>query len=703
MQMLKRKSKTMFFAALIVSLVVSLLLPAVISTSYAASTNVIKPVYITSKSYVKLESADIIPSSKGTTASFTVTFYNGDAAAINLQDYWARLSSTAGSKYTLQLVESDKTKKTVPSKTSVTLTYYSDIASNVPLSNLILKVIKFDFSVAGYERAVANFKFPSTYTNDVKVNGFKPVKMNGTNVNMRVNKSIISAGSKNNEINIELVMRNTGQFTVSLSNFNFYIQASNGAIYKLESNTESGQSITLRPQILETLKLNVELPVSIKTSGMKLIAAQSFGEAASLVNVPVAKFQLGLKAPSNNGSSAVKYEYINGDNSYEIQMNSIEKTPWKSNDNIVGVLSITNKGAKSAPLPNITGAFFVDDSVEVDTTLIPLSKEIVIGAKSTVTAYYYSSVPSTLNTSNLEFKLYEVEGEKKTELADLKTSTSTTPANIAIGSTFEIKEYGENATAQVTDVRVYEGQNNNLYTIYMDVTNNQNKPLATLNLAGYLQTASNNVFDTKITKTTNTINTGKKEQIIVTAEVPKNTDLTGANLVLGLAFNDKGLVKSNEADVLGFVKSAKFSLPEDVKATTLLSDIKVGPYTINFTSIIAHLDGEFIKLDLNSTVARDANYDGFTNKKFTIALEDESTNIKMLELPFEIDAATGNYVWKSDSSNYTRINEDMTNKLVSKTFTLNIYEEINGYKKKLVSKNITWSPYFNWADPNVTY
>ncbi|WP_338553398.1 hypothetical protein [Paenibacillus sp. KS-LC4] len=700
------KLKWRFYVGML--LVVALLFPTLPAMSEAASTaSSIKPVYINSNSYVKLDSADILSTSKGKTASFTITFYNGGSKAINLQDYWFRLASTSGTKYTLYMLDSDKTKKTVQANSNVTLTFYSELPSSMTLPKLIFKVVKFDFSVAGYEKTLGQFKFPADYSTDVKAGGYSSVKLNSTPVNIRISKSTMSTSTDNNTVNIELAMRNTSSSELSIANLQFLAQSAAGGMYKMKvTSTTSGtaDAIVLRPKILETIKLSITLPKSVSTKGQKLVITQGIssgtGEGASSLSLPVSKIGYNLKTA--NTATSTSYEYIKDDYTYKMNVASIQRNTWGGEDSLIGKLVITNTSSKTAPIPAIEGSLYLGDKAAVKTTIIPFTNPVAIPAKSSITIYYTGTVPTTTSLTDLKLKLFEKSGESQTELAALKTPAAIVPKSIAIGSENNVNDIGENFAVNVMKTQLLEGNSNNLYAVYLDVTNKQSRAIATSKLVGFLKTADGDKYDIKLLKTSNLINPGKKEQIIVTTEVPKQLDLTGASVVLGSAFNAQGIVKKDDAEISGFVNPVSYALPQYSQTiTSEFNKVQVGPYTINMDNIITYLTDDKIDVDFSGQVTKDLSYEGFSAKKFTFAIEDQSTNISMINAPFELEGAggtAGQYVWKV-GNNYTNIVQSVTDKLVAKTIQLNIYEEINGYKTKLVSKNIKWSAYLNWADP----
>lgn len=692
----KNVNKIHYMFALL--LIVMLVLPGMSSTSAAASaTTTPKPVYITSNSYIKLDNADVMPSSKGRTASFTVTYYNGGNSPINLQDYWLRLTSTSGTKYIAYLIESDKTKKSVPSKSNVTLTYYSEVPSTVSLSDLVLKVVKFDFSVSGYERTMGKFTFSSNYNNAVKVNGYKSVKLNNSSLNLRVDKSTVSQGTDNTIINLELAMRNTSNYELTLSNLAFFIQSSKGDMYQMKTVADSSQGILLRPQILEKVKLTITLPSTVSTTNLKLVTSQTVGEAGNSVTLPIAKFLLSLKT---SNTTTNEYEYVKGEYTYKVKVESIQRYSWANQDNVISKLTITNMNSKIAPIPSISSVFYLGDSAEIQTKPIPVESQVSIGSKGSTTVYYYAAVPSNTNLTELKMKLFEKDGETQRELAALKTPTATAIKSVAKGTINSINDFGDKLSIVAREARLMLGSSNNLYVVYLDVINNQDFAVATSKLAGYIETASGIKYNVSVVKTDNIISPTKKEQVMITAQIPKGINLTDANLVLGSGFTDEGIAKTNDSVVKGFVNAARYSLPETLKTKDVFSDIKIGAYEINIDNIVAQFNSDKIDIDLSGDIERDYNYEGFSNKKLLAVIEDESINLVMSQVPIEIETGTSQYLWQL-GSNYSNIVQDISGKLSSKDIHFNIYEEINGYKVKLVSKPIRWSAYLNWADPAV--
>lgn len=693
--MIKEKLFRRLALVLALMLVVPFVAAPVSNVSYAASSaSTIKPIYITAKSYVKLETADLIPSSNGNTLSYTVTFHNNDSKTIQLIDYWTNLTSTSGVKYSIKLIDSDKTKKEVVAGGTATLTFYAEVPASISISSLIIKLIKFDFSVSGYEKTLGKFTFGTGYSNDINTNGYKAAKISNTTVNMRVNKAYLSTGVEDNDIEIELVMRNTGKYNMTLTNYKFYLQTAAGALYQLDIDTDHTESIILKSNILETVDLSLELPATIKTAGAKLVVVQSVGETTSAVNIPVGAFKLGFTA---SNLSTNQYLYKNGSYSYQLSVASINKLPGSTNNNIIAKVTVKNTGTAAAPIPDVTGALYIDKTSEITTKVIPLTTQVSIPANSSVDVYYYGALPNSYTYSSLQFKLYEVDGETKRELAALATTTPVAPKSISSGNSYEVNSGSDKATATVVNTRMYEGDYGNMFAVFMDISNTNTRAKLTDKWTGYIELPDGSLYEAKIVKTTKSINPSQKEQIILTAEVPKSVDVTGATLLLGLGFNDTGLVNNDDA-VTGYIHAARFQLPVKDAATDDFSAIKVGPFGIDITYLNAYVKSNtLLNLAVGSTVTRDLVYDGFSSNKITISLEDETTNNVMYEKVIELDGSTSDTIWKT-GSNYTELTQDMTNKRVPSAFTLNVYEELNGYKFKLVSKEIEWSIGTNWAE-----
>lgn len=681
---------------MLVSLFVAfaMLLSAIPVSFAAASSSVNKKVYVTKASYVQLTDASIVPSANGATASFTFEFYNGDSSAINLVDYWARLKSKSGTKYTLTLL--DKTnKKTISPKSSTTLTFYSAVGSKVTLDQLILNFVKFDFSVSGYERTIGSFTFPAGYNNDIGLGGYKTVKISSSNVNMRIDQNTVSKTKDYYNVNLSFVARNTSQFGVAIPEYNYYLKTSSG-LYKLKLKNTSDSNLTLEPAVLNSIRLTGSIPNTVSTSGWKLVITQKLGTESSQVELPVASFMVPFSLDTTPGTA--KQTFTDEKGTYEVELQSVQRMPWGNDDNVIAKLSIKNKESVYLPLPDLTGTMQLDENITINGQTVKNAGDIGLAPGASTTVTFISKLPYGYNWKKFELQLNEKSGTEDVQVAEVTRSAITDIYSVDAGKVYTQKSIGSEMSVKVTDVRTYKGDTTDTYAVFMDVTNNQTRSKVMPQWTGYFKSASGNYYEATIQKTATSVTPGNKEQIIVYTQLPNNVSRDGLQLLLGEAIDVNGLLKGATGTPTGYIRGVLFGLSAENTDLTNNHAIKVGPYNIDFNYFNVFADGDSLELDIGSKMQRDYTYDGFTQPKLTMELEYEPAGDVLWTKTINLEGKADNSLTWKVGDNYTSLSEKMTENKYWSTYTLNVYETVNGSKKKLFSKDIQFSSLINWLD-----
>ncbi|WP_138753713.1 hypothetical protein [Paenibacillus sinopodophylli] len=684
------------FISLLVALTV--LLTAIPISGAAAVTAVNKRVYLSGTSYVELTDANLMPSSKGGTASFTFTIYNGDSTTINLVDYWARLKTKSGTSYTLTLLDKESKKKVSP-KSSTTLTYYSEVAASVTLDKLLLNFIKFDFSVAGYEKTIGQFTFPTNYSNVVKAGGFKSIKINNTAVNTRVDKVSVTKVNDIYNINISYIARNTSKLGVTLPEYAYYMKTSKG-LFQLKLKNTTDQNKLLEPTVLNTISLTGLIPNTVPTTGWQLIITQKIGAAESgQVELPVAAFEVPVKI-STTTTSSTKQTFTDDNGQYEVELQSVQRFPWNNDDNVIAKLVITNKEKVYLPLPSLAGTMVVDDNITIESQAIKNTGDIGLAPGASTTVTYIGKLPYEYQWKKFLLKLNQTVKEEKLLVAEVTKSVITPIYSVVSGNAYTQISNGSQMTVKVTDVRTYKGNTSDIYAVYMDVSNNQTRSNLLPLFAGYFKTVSGNYYDAKIVKSSNAISPANKDQYIVYTELPANVSSEGLQLLLGEAFDENGLIKVSNGTPKGYIRAVLFGLPEEKLDTNSYVDLQVGPYQLdlNYFNVFAYED--LLALNVGGVVTRDYSYNGFSQSKLLFELEYEPTNDVIWSQVLDMEGKSeGSIQWKV-GENYNAINKPMTTNRYWSSYSLNVYETFNGSKKKLFTKQVQMSSTINWLDGN---
>ncbi|WP_127499062.1 hypothetical protein [Paenibacillus glycanilyticus] len=683
-------------STMLVSLFVAfVVLLSAIPVSFAASSSFVnKKVYVTKASFVQLTDASIVPSANGATASFTFEFYNGDSSAINLVDYWARLKSTSGTKYTLTLLDK-ASKKTISPKASTTLTFYSAVGSKVTLDQLILNFVKFDFSVSGYEKTIGSFTFPTGYNNDIKLGGYKTVKISSSNVNMRIDQNTVSKTKDNYNINLSFVARNTSQFGVAIPEFNYYLKTSSG-LYKLKLKNTSDSNLTLEPAVLNSIRLIGSIPNTVSTSGWKLIITQKLGTDSSQVELPVASFMVPFSLDTKPGTA--KQTFTDEKGTYEVELQSVQRMPWGNDDNVIAKLLIKNKESVYLPLPELTGTMLLDENITINGQTVKNAGDIGLAPGASTTVTFIGKLPYGYNWKKFELQLDEKSGTDNVQVAEVTKSAITDIYSIEAGKVYTQKSIGSEMSVKVTDVRTYKGDTSDTYAVFMDVTNNQSRSKVMPQWTGYFKSTAGNYYDATIQKTATPITPGNKEQLIVYTQLPSNVSRDGLQLLLGEAIDTNGLIKGTTGTPTGYIRGVLFGLPTENTELSNNHALKVGPYNIDFNYFNVYANADTLEFDIGSKVQRDYSYDGFTQSKLTMELEYEPSGDVLWTQSINLEGKSENSLTWKLGDNYNSFNKQVAENKYWDKYTLNVYETVNGSKKKLFSKDISFSSLINWLD-----
>ncbi|MBB6670614.1 hypothetical protein [Cohnella nanjingensis] len=668
----------------------------------ASSTAVASPyknISIGNQLSVKLVDSNLIPNENGNVASFTISFNNDGARDVQFIDYWARLRSNSGSQYTLTLLDADKKKSKIASKSSQTYTFYAQVGSKETLSNLNLQIIKFDFSTAGYERSLAKFTFPQGFTGTVKSGGFKAIPINNSFVNTRPDSLSLNKTLTGYKAKVKFLLRNASKVTIPLPTYDYYIQSSEGNMYKLTPTTKL-DNFMLEPGVLKEVALSADLPALSNTTAFRLVVTQNVASKdGDKINIPVGSYVIPNKQVVENTTTNTKASYSNDFGTYDAELTNLQRLPWLSSDNVVAQVVIRNKGNSYLPLPAYLGKFILDNNVNVDAKEVQNTADVGLAPGAQTIVYLYGTIPYNYALNDINITLNQKDETEEVQLLSFnQKGTAFKLPTIPVGSAYESKDNGREVAVSIDSIRTYTGASSDYVAAYVNVTNAQQRNAELNAWTGYFKTSDGVFRPAKLLKGKGNVTPGHKEQIVLYADLPKNTNTKDMQLIIGEGVNEKGYATTEEG-LLGYVNAVAFQVPGEVSASNQFQNLKVGPYTLNFSSLVTHLDVNEVKFGINVDIARDNTVDVFSPRKITMKIEDIGTGKAIISEDVEIENPQATRSWKQ-GFNTDLITKDLGSTMVGTNYMLSIYETIDGKTKLLASKSITWNPFTNWADPN---
>lgn len=309
----------------------------------------LNPVKISAKSTATLTDVNILTRDEESILTYTLTIKNGDGKTLDLLDYWSKVKTASGTKYSTTLMTKDKDKKRLSAGSSTTLTFVAKVGKNTKVSDLVFQVIKWDFSQTGYESLKGQFKVPASYLTSTPANQSKTLKVFDTPVKAKVDHVASFKSGDYNYVSVGLNLQNVGYKIFEDPKVKFVIKTSNGASYPLTADPTS-TDYKIQPQDNKTLNLMTQIPKSIKLDKIELQLIQD-DETAKL-SLPIATMQLPNVANKSLAIEANTDKYISiGSGKIAVRINGATMLQSFDEHNLSMRLVLKNTSGTTVKLP----------------------------------------------------------------------------------------------------------------------------------------------------------------------------------------------------------------------------------------------------------------------------------------------------------------------------------------------------------------
>lgn len=655
-----------------------------------AVSKVVKPIYLSKTSYFNLVDVTLSPGDNGQTAAFTLSVYNGDSREIDLTDYWFRLTTASGASYSVKMQDSKITK--VASKSKQFITFYATVGEQVKLSDLQLKVVKFDFSLAGYEKTIGSFKVPANYTNVVGVGSYKTLYFTNTTLNTKVSSASIGTSGDNNLATVNFVYNNVGKKAVNLSGYKYYILTSGGLMYEA-TPSETGD-LTVAPLVREEIQLTANIPSSVKTNGWKLLVEQSSTDNS--LTLPIGLYQIGFSNGSTSSTTTDAFDYSTSNGTYHFSLLQLLREPWENQDILTARIRIANKASKSATIPNITGYFYLDDQVKLDFKTIETTNTFGLNPNGYVDIDVYAKLPANYDFSKARIVVNNKIDDKTTSKAGELVSTSflSKLPIIAADKAYTIARDSNHMTAELNNVNVYKNTTSKVYSVQMTLTSDEKRTISPTKLVAGLVNADGEYFPATITTGEGSVNPSNKALLNIKVALPQDYNTNSLQLIVGEAVADTKYATGTTVPD-GYVNAVKFNLPGEQPITTKMRDLSLLPYNLSINTYTALVDNEVLNLTLDYDLVKDTTYNVYPNDRkllFTIEGTDtnDGTTYVYASQTVGIDADSGDTLTAGTDNKVTlKANLNYTINM-QYNFVARVYEVVDGSKKLIAEHPFYW-------------
>ncbi|MDQ1913046.1 hypothetical protein RAC89_21860 [Paenibacillus sp. GD4] len=679
------------------------------------SAPVLGSVPVAGSSSFELKDVLMLQEQKNKTVTFTVSINNEGSGDLLFIDYWVRIKTKSGQTISVRQMPQDKDKNKVSPGTRMDIGFFASVSDTTELTDLTFEFIKWDFSQSDFERKIGEIAVPESYSVLTEPGASRSILMEGNAVNTTIKKVLLTKNEKNYAPTLIVNLENVGSRSSAVPTYQYLLRTSEGYMYPLEA--KGVKDVSIHPQTNKEIELSGSVPVSVSTDGWQLVIMQHASDLK--INLPIAFFALPPVSPTDDVDTGKEYNFSNKEGTYTTQLQSLTRVPWEDQDLLTASMILSNKGDKSLPLPELAGYFMLDDAVKVEAKLIRTDKVIGLAPKAAATFQFVGKMPYTYEFGKAKLVLLEKEGTSGgsaggdsgtggsvTELLEFvhRSELMNVPYLNAF-ETYQVKSIGRSASYSARNTRIYEGETSDLLTIQLEASNLEKRAIDVTKLVAHFKTTDGTVLPAAVSEIKTKIRPDGKAVLLVSANVPKDFQTAGMQLLIGEAVTDNKLTeKDGQPDA--YVNAAGFWLPEqDTAVKDDLLEVELAPYKFSMNRIKTALGQTGVTLEFDYKLSRDMmvemNNEG---RKLVIGFEDENGKLEFTQefelKDFETASAASGAASKADDKlrlgSYKEFqikvsDSDLIYRLqFLKTYQLSIYDSYQGHKRLLAKKKVDW-------------
>jgi len=658
---------------------------------------------IKNKVTFEMKNIQMLPEQGSNTVAFTIAFKNEGKSDLLLFDYILKLKDKSGNEFQTRIKPQDKTITKVSAGSSQMITYYAQVNSTTQLSDLVLQISQWDFSVSGFESKVGEIAVPDTYRDAIPSGENVLLTLGGVPMNMKVSRSFNSESAKNYAPTVTLNLENAGNRSLTTPEYQFSIMTSDGYIFPFDSKKEP---VALRPKESVEWRLTGKIPTSVSATGWKLIVTEKLGE--SNVTTPVGVFQI-TESTEQTENAEGGFSFNTEDGMYAAKLNGIYRAPWEDNDVISADLTLFNKEEELLPMPSLGGYFLLDNKVKIDASFVQTSQSAGITPSGAVKVHAAGVIPYNHVFTSVKLVLQEKESAGKPDtpakvidLFEFPAQDKLQPlAFYGINDFYSVSEPGRNLKYQVVGINRYEGMASDIAAIQLEIENLSKRPVNLSSIIASIGLGDGSTFPGKIASIKNKVSPEGKAMLEIWSNLPKGFSTSSLHIIIGDAISN-GKLAEGDAKADAYISPVAFWTPAETAPNKgLSSKINIYPYTFQIRNLDTASESDSFSMKFDYEIAKsklvETNLEGH-NLVMSIV---DTNGYKLFEHAYKMSEFESGTSGSSVGENALRIGKnkfktditkpDAGSKLAARTRTakLYIYDEFQGQRRLLAEQAIT--------------
>ncbi|MCG7408003.1 hypothetical protein MH117_11280 [Paenibacillus sp. ACRRX] len=509
----------------------------VVNNAYKPTT--LNKVTLNGKSYIEVNDLQFYHVEGDKYAYFTVTVHNNNSKSMNLMDYWFSITSNSGEKYSVQLLGlTDKKDNIIGANTNKTFKIYSKVNPKLNLFNLSLNVIKWDFSMPGFERKLGSIRIPNNYSTVTPIGKDREIKQSDNSIITTASALQLVNVGNSTEAMVSMYFKNSSASAVNLNNHKFYLRTTTNSYYALEAD---------RPQISvlpgEKIKVNfyAKLPLNIKKSNYQMFIAEEVGTEAKQ-QLPIATFGLMIRELKHTVTGLNKtYNLLVDKQEIESKITNTMVDSNKEYHNVTLTYQLKNVGKKGVKAPKYKYELMTEQRVSYPLETVELTGDLLPGISQEATMT--TSIPADIKISNLKLVVKKIADENKSNdylLAQYQVPDS---SEVTTGSktTYVNKQGAYEVQVENFERLPWDSQDTINAVITVKNIGSNTQPMPDIAATAWLNGVKIDSKDIHLLKVDEAIGLkpGETAKLIATSKVASDSKFDSARIQLSEVINEK--------------------------------------------------------------------------------------------------------------------------------------------------------------------
>jgi len=308
----------------------------------------LKTFMVSAKSYIQIKDVYFLTNNQEKTIHYTLSVYNGDNRELDMIDYWSEIMATGGMKYRPTASPTNPKSMKVAPNTTRDYSFYSKVNVKLNYTDLTFRLLKWDFNMPNYERALGSVKISNQYKNVVPNNYYYVLRKDNEKLKTSVSQGASLKMGTDKQVQLNFGIENIGYFGSQIPNYQFYLKTKLGYTIKLNANYEANKQLS--PSEKLDIPLSTKVSSTMDITGSQLVVTRLDEE--SKLEIPVALYSTSWGAYNSGIVGVNKVSQLNVSNN---KINAFIENVFLSNQETTNELSISlalnNKGSQTVKLP----------------------------------------------------------------------------------------------------------------------------------------------------------------------------------------------------------------------------------------------------------------------------------------------------------------------------------------------------------------